>query len=171
MWPMEAMNKAGLVAATKDAILASWRALREAHPSERITGYALLTDDGIQAIGSIACSQEWLTDCDEPSARFEPVEWMYGEGSSAFEEVRRLLVDSGQAAGPDEREFGTHVEQSYAALVCALDDLKRTGTFAPDVFLTVISTDPNERLRGLEEGAVRELNSEELHSQWRASRQ
>ena len=164
------MNKADLVRATKDAILGSLRALREAHPSERITGYSLLTDDGIQTIGCIACSEEWLTDCDEPSARFEPVEWMYGEGSGAFDEVRKLLVASRQAAGLDEREFGIHVEQSYAALVSALSDAKRSGAFAPEVFLTVISTDPNERHRLLEEGAVRELNSEELHSQWRAAR-
>jgi hypothetical protein len=171
MTTMDTMNKVPLVTLAKEAIRQSWRAVRDAHRSERIVGYALLTDDGLETVGHVACSEEWLASCEEPGARFEPVEWPYAEGSEAFDQTRTLLAAGAPAVERDEERFGAHVAQSHAALVSALKELKEEGAIPAEVFLSVISTDPNERLRTLEAKAVRALNADVLVAGWKVGRE
>ena len=155
-----------LWAATKRAVLASIRSVRGAHPAERLCGYALLTDDNLRTIGYAACTEEQVASCGVRNARFEPVEWTYCEGAEAFDEVRELLVASADAAkGPEEQ--ATHVGEAFGTLVEALRQARLEGALGEDVFLTVISTDPNERLLGLEAAAVEALNSKQLFVRWR----
>jgi hypothetical protein len=151
----------------KSAVKHSIAALSEGHPGESMDGYALVTDDGLRTLGFLASTTEF-TESQEESVRFEPVDWVYDDGVAAFDEPRKLLVASADAATTQDLH-STHVRTGFAALVAALSDLKSEGAFGDEVFLTVISTDPNELLERLEGEAVRTLNSTGLYQQWRAS--
>jgi hypothetical protein len=155
-----------LTAATKKAIRAAWLEARSAHAAERLSGYALLTDDGLQTIGQVACTDEFLAECPVSAAWYNAAEWTYDEGVQAFDRVREIMVAHGKAAKTAE-QFEAHVEEAFAALVAAMRALKSEGVFDDTIFLTVMSTDPNERLLELEGMAVEALNTKEVYEKCR----
>jgi hypothetical protein len=155
-----------LTEATRAAIRKAWPEVRDAHAAERLSGYALLTDDGLQTMGHVACSDEFLAECPVSNAWYNAVEWTYDEGVHAFDGVREIMVTHGRAANTPEL-FGAHVEEAFAALVAAMRALKAEGVFGDTIFLTVLSTDPNERLLELEGMAVQALNERDVYEKWR----
>lgn len=153
--------------AVKVAVRRTLDAVRANYPGETLNGYALVTDDALRTLGYVASTVEYTESQMEPSTRFEPVDWVYSDEVSAFDESRDLLTQSADAGARDD--LGHHVFESYATLVEAILELKEEGQFSDAVYLTVISTDPSEQLEALEAGAVQKLNSEQMYLGWKAS--
>jgi len=134
------------------------------HVGECLNGYALLTDDEMRTLGYLASTEEFTKSQSEPNVRFEPTDWIYADGASEFDGPAKIL-----SRGADANPLSLHVPVSFIILVGALRELKLEGIFDDKVFLTVISTDPNEQLEKLEVEAVRALNDERMYSDWKAS--
>jgi hypothetical protein len=111
-------------------------------------------------------TEEFLTSIsDGQYTRYMPVDWPYDEGTEAFDKPRALMVADYELRKPDG--FAGHVDESYAALVEAMDFLRKETAFPSDVFVDVLSTDPSARLEQLEDRAVRLLNSPGIYAEWR----
>jgi len=153
----------------KDAVLRTVAEFKRRHPREHMNGYALLTDDGLGTLGHVACSKEFIASESEPDTLFLPVDWAYDDGVKAFDrQARPLLVSHADAC--EGGEFLAHIDDSFNALVSALMSLRGDGVFGADVFLSVGSTDPSDRLERLEENAVRALNSDAVYRAWKNTR-
>jgi hypothetical protein len=150
-----AASDAAFVAHVKEAVRKTVVALGNRHGGEVLAGYALLTDDGLGTLGSLAVTREALRP--DPEMLFTPTDWPYDELGEAFDGPNQEL--GALAAGVELKE---HVDATFGLLVQALADLRREGVFAPDVYLAVISTDPSEYLEALAETAFQGLNSAEL---------
>jgi hypothetical protein len=139
-------------------------ALVQAHPGERLAGYALCTDDDLRTVYAVGCTREFLAD--QPADRlFLPTEWPDGDDDASFEEARQTMYARADAAVGTA--FGQHVLQSFAALVAALRQLRLENRVGDDVFLVALSTDPGELLTALEDAGVRDLNPAGLYDRWR----
>jgi hypothetical protein len=163
-----ALYSATLLQTVKSAVRQTLASFAECHAGEDLIGYALVTDDDLGSLGYFACTEKFLESQTESNARFEPVEWVYNNGVEALDDARAMLFADLDAATTPER-FMAHVDESFQALVSALQELRAARTFPDEVFLTVISTDPSEHLEQLENRAVQVLNSDELYQRWRAS--
>jgi hypothetical protein len=146
------------VEGVKAAVRRSCAAMRAAHPSESLAGYALATDDDLVTLLDYAITKENLASSTDPDLLFAPTDWVESPDPEAFDELSRELASRGDTA----TDFHAHVDGSFRLLVDALDELKREGRFRDDVYLTVLSTDPSAHLLQLESVAVRRLNTATL---------
>jgi hypothetical protein len=137
-----------------EALRVAVRRFIDAHPNERISGFALLTDDDLRTLGYAACTYEALGDDIGGATRFEPVDWPYGDGQEVFDEAGAFLASLADS-NPNHRD---HVETAFASLVAAMETAKAEGTLPHDVYCTPISTDPSELLERLEDQAILTLN-------------
>jgi len=162
------MSDLELKNAIKRAVLGSLSVMERAHPSDKIIGYALCTDDGLSTVFHAANTPQALARASNPSeTQFVPVDWPYDEGAELFDDANQILVDGlKQATMPES--FEQHVDSSFAQIVAALRELREEGIFGPDVFLWVTSTDPGDRLRTLARDAARVLNSPRQFAEWRS---
>lgn len=154
-----------LVDALGVAIPSTLAALAAAHPGERLTGYALCTDDCLCTVFHVALTHETTT----VENAFAPNEWTFGEGDAHLADAQAAIVASYERHGGDD-EFAAHVERCFDSLVEALVRARAAGHFAHDVFLEVLSTDPSPDLRSMSEAASLRLNPPEVVRRWRAWR-
>jgi hypothetical protein len=146
-----------LFESAKRAVRQTVTAIRARHPRERLAGYALLTDDGLTTLNCMALTNEALAASGAADALlFSPTDWPDEDDGASFSETSHLLRE---LAAADSRD---HVQGVFASLVRALADAKAEGLFSPDVFLSVLSTDPNAQLEALEKTSIARLNQPEL---------
>ena len=145
------------------AINNSLQEIERMNLSDSLCGYALLTDDNLSTIGCATIGRGHLSSVGE-FARFEPVDWPLFPAGQAFEALSNQL--SLLSDGSSREDHGEYVRQVFRILVESLLNLRLRGVFAGEVFLTVVSTDPNELLESLEIEAVQTLNSENLLREW-----
>lgn len=141
-------------------VVASFEALRAAHASERLLGYALCTDDSVTTLSAVACSAESLAESRAPDARWLPVEWSYWDSAEGFAFARGLLDASYRARGG--AGFDAHVERAFAVCVESLNDLRARRRLEEDVLLVAVSTDPGPPLLEWAVAAAATLNGPEL---------
>jgi hypothetical protein len=137
-------------------IRASIASVRNDRLSETLAGFALLTDDGVQTLYGAALTKEALTSSPDPEVMlFVPTEWPLEPERQAFNALGAKLRESEPT---DEASFEAHVDSSFAILVTALAETRAEGLFAPEVFLTVTSTDPSDYMNELATAAIARLN-------------
>jgi len=143
-----------------EAIRETMMALRTEHRAEALAGYALLTDDDLSTLGYLAVTQEALIQNPEPDLLFCPTDWPYEPRREAFrrpDRSLRRLADAGDSE--------LHVDEAFGTLVRALAEARLEHQLGPEVFLTVLSTDPSDYLEELETNAVGQLNSKAIVEQ------
>lgn len=141
----------------KRAVRQTVTAIRARHPQERLAGYALLTDDDLTTLTCMAITVEALAASGAGEALlFSPTDWPDEDEASSFSETRLRLR---ALAATDSRN---HEQVAFASFVRALSDAKAEGLFSPEVFLSVLSTDPSIRLEALEKSSIERLNQPEL---------
>jgi hypothetical protein len=147
-----------LVRAILDAIPATLAAIARTHPGERLTGYALGTDDDLMSVLQVAITTAEFDFC--------LVDWPYEDRTRHLDEVHARLRASYDAATVDQT-FAEHVQRSFASLVEALAVARAEGQFDEDVFLDVASFDPDPHRDAMEEAAIVRLNSPLVVRRWR----
>jgi hypothetical protein len=156
----------GLVA---DAVAKSVTRIGQAYPRERVTGYALATDDDLGTLFHVACTAE--SESESPLlAGFG--DWTREAPSDPFGAVNKVLRRWAHESGDDESEAHEPVVYRgiFEALVAGLLQARHDGLFADDVFLVVGSTDPGPAIERLEHEAVERLNPPPMVRKWREVR-
>jgi hypothetical protein len=146
-----------LLQRVKGAVRRTVAAIRERHPQESPAGYALLTDDDLATLTYMAVTREALASGGGDDLLFSPTDWPYEYESASFNSPSEQLRAM-SAAG----EYGEHVEHAFDTLVQALAEIRAEGLFLPEVFLSVLSTDPSPHLEALEKSSVERLNRMDL---------
>jgi hypothetical protein len=147
-----------LLQGVKSAVRQVVAALRDQHPRESLAGYALLTDDDLGSLTNMAITREaLLASGGGDDLLFSPTDWPYDHESASLESTSRRLREMGAAS-----EHEQHVEVAFASMVQALAELRADGLFSPEVFLSVLSTDPGPFLEALEKASVERLNRMDL---------
>jgi len=146
-----------LLASVKKAIRRTAARLQADHPGEALAGYALITDDGLETLSCTAVTEEVLAVSPEPDLLFCPTDWPYEPEPAAFESASQQLRTQGTGA-----DLRSHVDGAFATLVQALAEIRAEGLFPPEVFLSVLSTDPSAYLESLEGSSVQRLNGPRL---------
>jgi hypothetical protein len=141
----------------KSAVRHTVAAVRRRHPLERLVGYALLTDDELVTLTYMAVTAEAVTAGAGEDLLFSPTDWPYEYEYKSFDLANQQLRQL-SASG----EFSEHVERAFATLVQALVELRAEGIFGPNVFLSVLSTDPSPHLLALENACVERLNCKDV---------
>jgi len=154
-----------------DAVRSTVAAIRDAHPSETLSGYALCTDDSLSTLSHIACTHEFI---DAHRAAFPDVDviavaWEYAEGSDAFDGARALLTEKYAAVAGNEELFERHVSEVFGALLIVLRRARDEGLFQDDVLVYATSTDPGPALEELALNGVIALNTPSWIERWRAA--
>jgi hypothetical protein len=126
--------------ALPSVVLASFEAMRAAHASEHLLGYALCTDDSLTTLSASGCTGESLARSRAPAARWLPAEWSHIDSGEGFAFVRDLLEASYQARGREG--FDAHIERAFAVCIESLGELRTRRRVGEDVLLVVVSTDP-----------------------------
>ncbi len=107
----------------------AFTAIREAHPSENITGFAVISDDSVMTIGPVANSAEAFAAVDNaPDTLWDAAEWACWEGGEYFDIPYRMLLTRRQyerVTVPFD-EFRTRVIE---ACITALEELDKEGFF------------------------------------------
>jgi hypothetical protein len=142
----------------KAAVRRTCAAMRAAHPSESLAGYALATDDDLVTLSHFAVTKGRLASSTDPDFLFVPTDWPQAPEPQAFDQLSRQLRSRAEIA----TDFRAHVDDSFRLLVDALAEAKREGVFQDDVYLSVLSTDPSSSLEELENSSVRRLNTAAL---------
>lgn len=137
----------------KAAIRASLVGFQQAHPSEVMAGYALLTDDDLATVGHIAVTSEALVTRGDPDLLFCPTDWPYESDVPDFDVLSERMSALWMNDNPKMR-----LDRVFGLLVDALCDCRSDGLFSPRVFLSVLSTDPSPYLESLEAEGIRRLN-------------
>lgn len=150
--------------AVRDSVAEFYRV----HSGDPLAGFALLTDDGLATLGSAAVSVGFLRDSSD-SVRFEPVDWPFSYSPDGYEPASKVLREWSSSIGREV--MIDYARLGFENLVGVLEGLRASGLFAQDVFLTVISTDPNELMEQLEMEAVPRLNDPSVVALWRAWRE
>lgn len=148
----------------KDALRRVLPLLSRSHPGERISGFALCTDDSLSTLFHVASTREFVARSRAPFVEFVPVEWKYADGAEHLEEANKILESRYRAT--TKESFPAHVDQSFREMAAALQELKAEGLFDETVFLTVCSTDPGPELEEMETSVVTLLNSKEVADRW-----
>lgn len=142
------------LSALESAVRRTVRAVLRDRPGETLAGYALCTDDGLETLFHRSVTDAVLESSANQGLLFCPTDWSCELEAEAFDTVDGELRRRAAAAV----DLRAHVDSSFGLLIDALAELKREGVFAPSVFLSVLSTDPNEYLEELENSSVRRLN-------------
>lgn len=137
-------------------IVASVREIAPSLGDEPLGGYALCVDDSLRSLFHMATSADLLFR-EGSELRFVPVDWDCEDGSGAFDAANAALEELADEAS----DYPAHIRLAFASLVDALDDVRKSGLFAPGVTLLVTSTDPGETTLRLAEEAVLKLNDAE----------
>lgn len=141
-----------LLEATKNAVRRTLTMLQTQHPQESLAGYALLTDDNLTTLSSMAITKEALAAGSE-DLLFSPTDWPYESESTSFDSAREKLMQLGMTG--DAR---SDVELAFGTLVQALAETRAEGVVGSEAFFTALSTDPSPQLEALENASVRRLN-------------
>lgn len=109
----------------------AFAAIREAHPNEKITAYAVTSDDSVMTIGAVANSAEaFLSVSDDPDILWNAAEWSFYEGSEYFDiPYRMLLIRCREQSGCEAMPFQEFHNGVVEACVRALEELDREGLF------------------------------------------
>ena len=75
-----------------EAVPAALRAFALAHPDERLSGFAICTDDSAAAISHAFYSAEWFASGGREAARFVAADWPYDDGGEAFDAVHDCVA-------------------------------------------------------------------------------
>jgi hypothetical protein len=144
-------------------IAASVGDLKSALGDRALGGYALCVDDSLRTVFPVAASAAFLAEQDA-EVRFVPVDWDIEEGADdRFDHANAALGELADHA----RDYAVHIRLAFAALVDALDRVRKSGVFAPGVTLLVTSTDPGELTLRLADDAVLKLNDAETQRAFR----
>lgn len=109
----------------------AFAAIREAHRNEKITAYAVTSDDSVMTIGAVANSAEaFLAVNNDPDILWNAAEWSFYEGAEYFDIPYRMLLIRCR----DEPEHETIPFQEFhagvvEACVRALEELDKEGLF------------------------------------------
>jgi hypothetical protein len=150
-------TSAELLQSVKSAVRRTVAAIQVQRPEESLAGYALLTDDSLTTLTYMAVTKEALVLGGGDDLLFSPTDWPIEYESASFDVANQQL--RAMEAGGDTQ---THVPLAYASLVQALAEARAEGLFSPEVFLSVLSTDPGPQLERLERSSVERLNRMDL---------
>jgi hypothetical protein len=142
-----------LLQAVKTAVRKTVAAVLRHHPKETLAGYALLTDDDLVTLTYMAVTSEAIPSAARDDFFFSPTDWPYEYEFESFDSATERLRQLS-----DARELSAHVELAFATVVQALAELRAEGVFAPEVFLSALSTDPSPQLLAMESASVERLN-------------
>lgn len=142
----------------KIAVKRTVAAIQAGHPQESLVGYALLTDDSLATLTYMAVTKEALASSGEDDLLFCPTDWPYETDWAAFDLASEQLRAMEAAAS----DWQLHVQMAFATLVQALAETRAEGLFRPDVFLSILSTDPSPPLEALEKASIERLNRVDL---------
>ena len=148
------MDESTFIAALDDAVSGAVAAFAIRRPGHRLAGLALCTDDDLCTLCPMAVSAEDVERSPHQDLLFQPTEWQI---DVEYKEVREVDLEL-QRRSEETSSFPTYVDETFAALVSALHRARASGLVEAGVFLTVLSTDPSEKLSLLEDEAVRVLN-------------
>ena len=135
-------------------IVASAREIMMRLGAQALGGYALCVDDSLRSLFAMAASASMLSTRDD-EVRFVPVDWDYEDDTDALDSANAALA----ALADGTNDYSAHIRLAFAALVDALDDVRKGGVFPSSVTLLVTSTDPGETTLRLAEEAVLKLNN------------
>jgi hypothetical protein len=124
------------------------------HAGSSIAGVALCTDDELGTLYCMMVTQEELEEGDDPDLLFNPVDWPCREDLELFAKANERLRE-GLAESDD---LLPHVDESFDALVVAMELFRRADAVPRAAYLSVLSTDPNDYLLELEGRSVKRLN-------------
>jgi hypothetical protein len=147
-----------LLQLVKSTVRRTVAAVREQHPQASLAGYALLTDDTLATLTYMAITKEALAAAGNDDLLFCPTDWPYEYESALFVSASNELSAMESAAGDLEE----HVEAAFEMLVHALAESRAEGLFSDEVFLSVLSTEPNPKLEALEKISVEGLNRNDI---------
>ena len=147
-----------LLESVKVAIRQAVAAWHPRSPDQAIAGFALLTDDTLSTLSSLAITEGELRSTSVPDLLFCPTDWTLELSPDAFDKPRKELRRQADAS-PDLRR---HVDSSFQILERALAESRTEGAFGPRVFLSALSTDPSEHLEELENSSIRKLNDPQI---------
>jgi hypothetical protein len=142
----------------KGAVRRSIATLNRNHPGETLAGYALLTDDELSTLLYSSVTREALRSSSDPDLLFTPTDWPYEDEPDAFRSLSAEL----KKRSTESSDFLAHVSGAFSDLEQALAELRGENAFGSDVYLSVISTDPNEYTLERAEAAIVKLNSPEI---------
>jgi hypothetical protein len=141
-----------LLQSTKAAVRRTLAVVRVQQPKESLVGYALLTDDDLVTLTYMAITKEALASDAGDDLLFTPTDWPYEYDSDAFDTPNEHLQAMYESKSPE------HVDVAFDTLVQALAELRVEGLFSPEIFLSVLSTDPGPYLQALEDASLERLN-------------
>lgn len=109
----------------------AFAAIRESHRNEKITAYAVTSDDSVMTIGAVANSAEaFLAVNNDPDILWNAAEWSFYEGAEYFDIPYRMLLircrDEPERETIPFQEFHAGVVE---ACVRALEELDKEGLF------------------------------------------
>ena len=151
------VGSADLLKNVKNAVRKTIIAVQTHRPHEILAGYALLTDDGLTNLAYTAITQEALASGQADDLLFSPTDWPYDYEVSSFSAASEFL-----RAAADDDDSRERVQTAFTTLEQAIAESQAEGLFRPDVFLSVLSTDPSPYLEALEKGSVERLNSPKI---------
>jgi hypothetical protein len=160
------------------------RQLEVACAGQRLTGYALCTDDEVCGVYHVACTaehaatagaelrellkKEYGPESGVYDVRFKPEEWKLDAERDDLEAASKLLAL--RADLDVEGDCHTQCEKAFECLVLALERCRSKGIFADDVYLCALSMDPCDAMERMGDEAVLRLNAPGVVREWRRVR-
>lgn len=148
----------------------TFAAIREAHPNEKITAYAVTSDDSVMTIGAVANSAEaFLAANNDPDILWNAAEWSFCEGAEYFDiPYRMLLIRCRDQSGRETIPFQEFHAGVVEACVRALEELDREGLFGAgqdrENSIVLFQITDSEYL----DDAVKRLNNAAAYGRFRA---
>ncbi|MBD8524323.1 DUF4303 domain-containing protein [Pseudomarimonas arenosa] len=144
------------------SIRASVAAIRDKAPGQRLSAFAIFTDDGLVSLGWAANVSGYPEgDANNP---IDAVDYPFGGYKEFSAPQAQLNASYNESAA--RGTFEEHVLGSFECIVEALASARSLGVIENDVLVFPCSTDPSELLESLERAAVERLNDSERVKQW-----
>lgn len=152
----------------RDGALEALAALQSDSKSDVLMAFALCTDDDVSTLFHVGCTKSFYESCGMADVEFLPTEWIQtGDCQPAALDAANALLQE-RARGDDVRESWQAIrDQDFSALVRGLAAARLISAVDPNVFLSVISTDPGPHILAAETAGILQLNPLKVVRRWR----
>ena len=122
---------------------------------DKLSAFALCTDDDVMTLFSAACTHNWVSEREDnyDAIGYIYTEWDQNSGDTHFRSISKAV-----AAMASDESGGDARDRRFEAFVLALKECRDEGLFDDDVLLCCGSTDPSDHMEKLAMNAVDRLN-------------